>query len=233
MAKNFPCAVQLILSKLIGIKSYDDLVSPFETNQKPDLIWSDKDLTWNPTGGASSLGTTQVDPNSYTGLGSLVTLNNKMLQNSSTLLIAAAFIHETLHAYVNYDVALANSNGTPNFKFNGSWLNELDFFYDQNALPTNYRDHYEMMTDYFDQAINILAIFDNNAHTTQEYAMAMLYGLNTASTTCTPTEVSRLNQEYNNLMQQYGITPSQLNAFWLSQLSAAASNKLSTNCPQP
>jgi hypothetical protein len=231
LGRNFPCAIQ-ILQKLLSLKSYNDFVEPFETNQKPDLIWSDKDLTWNPTNGASMLGQTQVDPNSRIGLGSLITLNNKMLQNSSTLLIEAAFIHETLHAYINYDVAIANANGTPNFKFNGSWLNELDVFIDQNGLPSNYRDHYEMMTDYFSQAISILAAVDNNAHTTQQYVMAMLYGLSTTDPNSTSDEVTRLTQEYNNLMSSYGIRSTQLNSFWITQLIANSSDKLSTNCAQ-
>ena len=230
LGRNFPCAIQ-ILQKLLAVQSYDNFIAPFETSQKPDLILSDGNFTWNPNGGTNILANTQIDPSSGVGLGSLIKFNDNMLKNSSILLIEATFIHETLHAYINYDVAINSVNGAPNFKFNGSWLNEMDVFVDQNGLPTNYRDHYEMMTDYFNQAISILASIDNNAHNTQQYAMAMLYGLNNADQTCTQTEVQELHQEYSNLMQSYGISSSQLNAFWLSQLMATnPSDKLSTNC---
>lgn len=234
LGRNFPCAVQLILGKLDASKSYYDFTAPFQTSQKPSLIWTDKDLPWNLNGtGQTELGTTGRDLSGGIGLGSVITLNNKMLQSSSKLIIAAAAIHETLHAYINYDVALAAANGTPNFKFNGSWMNELDFFYDQNTLPSNYRDHYEMMTDYFDQAVGLLATFDNNAHTNQQYAMAMLFGLNTADPNASTTEKNRLTQEYNNLLTAYGITPAMLNTFWAAQLTASAQDKLPTGCPVP
>jgi hypothetical protein len=37
---------------------------------------------------------------------------------------------------------------------------------------------YEMLSCYFDQAVNILSTWDNGAHTLQEYQEAMLFGLN-------------------------------------------------------
>ena len=56
-----------------------------------------------------------------------------------------------------------------------------------------------MMSNYFDQAVNVLATWDNNAHTTQQYAMAMLYGMNTSDSTATPTETADLQQEFSNI----------------------------------
>jgi hypothetical protein len=229
LTKNFPCATKLIIDNLLAIRSYNDLMVPFETSQKPDLVWTTKDLQWNPNGGGQTeLGNTGRDLSGGANLGSLITLNNKMLQNSSMLMIASTAIHESLHAFINYNIALNVANNDPNFKFNGSWMNELDFFYDQNALPANYRDHYEMMGDYFDKVVAILALYDNNAHTQKEYAMSMLYGLDTADPNATATEKSRLDQEFNTLKLEYNITDTELNTFYNTQLSAT-SNKLPTS----
>jgi hypothetical protein len=154
LSQNYPCAVSLIIDGLLATKSYTDFVTPFITDRKPDLIWTDKDLPWNPINGSSTLGNTISAGGG--GLSAIIILNNLMLQNSSQLLIAAAAVHETIHAYINNDVTTASTNQTPNFKINGSWLYSLDIFYDQNALPSNYRDHYEMLSDYFDQAVGTL-----------------------------------------------------------------------------
>jgi hypothetical protein len=47
------------------------------------------------------------------------------------------------------------------------------------------------------QAITALAEWDNNSHTTKEYAEAMLYGLNNA-TDGPPAQQALLNTEYNS-----------------------------------
>lgn len=158
-----------------------------------------------------------------------------MLQNSSQLIIAAAAIHETIHAYINFDVTQNTVNQQPNFKINGNWLYGLDIFYNQNALPSNYRDHYEMLSDYFAQAVNILAQWDNNAHTQQQYAMAMLFGMDTAfldpSNPANASEINQLNTEYQKIKTAYLITDdTALNDYWRSQLTASAADKLPNNC---
>jgi hypothetical protein len=91
-----------------------------------------------------------------------------------------------------------------------------------------------MMSAYFSQSISILASFDNNAHTTQQYAEIMLYGLNTAFLDPTKpadnAQISTLNTEYNNIMAQYGITSAAWNSYIATQLTAATADKLPTNC---
>lgn len=39
LSKAFPCAVALILNKLLKDGVYSNLVQPFTTSQKPDLVW--------------------------------------------------------------------------------------------------------------------------------------------------------------------------------------------------
>jgi len=115
-----------------------------------------------------------------------------------------------------------------------SWLYGLDSWYTLNGLPSEYSDHSAMMADYFSQAIDILAAWDNNAHTTQQYAMVMLYGLNTSgldpSDPNNTTEINFLNTEYNSLLAKYNIDATTLSNYWQSQLNAQASNKLPQDC---
>lgn len=224
--KKYPCA-SLIITGLQGIREYADLVAPFQQDLKPNLIWRSDNLIWNPNGGGQTmLGNTSVDLSGGLGLGSVITLNNNMMNNSSRLLIAAVSIHETIHAYINFNVSLAHANSDPNYTFNGSWMNELDFFYDQNALPPNYRDHYEMMSDYFVKAVYILSTFDNNLHTQREYIMAMLYGLNTPDPTSTPQQINNLQRLYGQMLVNYGISESDLSTFWKSQFIVPVSGQL-------
>jgi hypothetical protein len=65
--------------------------------------------------------------------------------------------------------------------------------------------------------------------------MAMLYGLDTSfldpSDPNNTAEINQLNNEYNQIMSEYGIAPTTINSFWKSQLVAQASDKLPANCP--
>jgi hypothetical protein len=79
-----------------------------------------------------------------------------------------------------------------------------------------------------------LSIWDHGARATQEYAMAMLYGMNTSdmsdTITATPTEKADLQQEYNNIKTEYNLTDSQINSFDIQQLNAPSSSKLPGGC---
>ncbi|HEY4326246.1 MAG TPA: hypothetical protein VGN20_19830 [Mucilaginibacter sp.] len=224
LKKHFPCAVALVINNLGECGAYGTLVQPFTTTRRPDLVWQNGTLPWN-VNGAYQLGVTA----SSGGLSSTITLNTAMLQNSSQLLIEAAAIHETLHAYINYNMNLAAGNQANGYITTGTWLYSLDIWITVNGLPSNYSSHYQMLSDYFNLAVNALATLDNNAHTTTEYAMAMLYGLNNA-TDGTPTQQALLQTEYNNILASYGITTTQLNTFNIANLNAATGSKLPTNC---
>ncbi|OCX51839.1 hypothetical protein BEL04_17670 [Mucilaginibacter sp. PPCGB 2223] len=221
--RNYPCFTTKILNVLESIRGYNDLITPFETNAKPDVIWSDHPLDWHPNGGGQTmLGNAQRDPNSYAGLSSLITMNDNMLNNSSRLMIAAVAIHETIHAYIRFDLNYNN----PYFQWNGNWFESLEVFMNVQGLPSNYRDHYEMLTDYFNRAISILALFDNQNHTQKEYAMAMLYGLDQSGTDATPDEQLELTNEYNLIKLKFGISPTDQNNFYIAQLNASTNDKL-------
>lgn len=96
------------------------------------------------------------------------------------------------------------------------------------GLP-NYSSHYMMLTSYFSNAVNILAAWDHNAHTTKQYAMAMLYGLDNAKDG-TAAQQTLLQTEYNNLLTQYGISSSELNAFYSANLKVTTGNLPKSGC---
>ncbi len=228
---NFPCAVRQILEGLEGVRNFSEMLEPFTTNARPNITYTDKNLPWNLNGnGQTMLGNTSVDQSGGLGLSSIVTLNDNMLQNSSKLMIAAAFIHETLHASINYNVELNNYNNVSNMHWNSSWVYSLDFFYDQNGLPPNFRDHSEMITTYFNQAVQTLQLFDNYQHTLKEYEMAMLFGLDTSDSNATSDEKNRLNQEYLTLQVSFGISPGDLNTFWSNELNSTQNKLPNSGC---
>lgn len=228
---NFPCAVKMILQGLEGVKSFSDLIEPFASNTKPDITFTDKNLDWNPNGGGQTmLANTRVDPSSIAGLSSIITLNDQMLQNSSKLIIAATLVHETIHATINYSIYNSNPGPVPYIVNNSSWFYSLDYFFDQKGLPPNYRDHFEMLTGYFNQAVQTLQSFDNSQHTLKEYQMAMLFGLDTADTNASIDERNNLNLAYSKILISDGISSSDLNTFYVKQLKASDDDKLPNDC---
>ncbi|MDB5008301.1 MAG: hypothetical protein JWP45_2694 [Mucilaginibacter sp.] len=149
-----------------------------------------------------------------------------MLQNSSQLLIAAA-IHETLHAYINYNIVTSVGGFPTSYNPDGNWFYSLDTWALINGLPSNYKDHYQMLSDYFDKAVTALASWDNNAHSTKEYQEAMLYGLDNG-TDGTPTQQSLLQTEFNKILTKDTITTTGLDIFNKTNLNSV-SNKLPTS----
>lgn len=221
LTKHFPCAITLIIRKLLNNVNFTSLVAPFTTTRKPDLTYTDGTLPWNsysPILGANGY---ELGQTSYLGRSATVNLNTKMFQNSSQLLIAAAVIHETLHAHINYQIE-TNVNFSPPANYNAtkSWLVSLDYWAAQNGTPSNYRDHFAMLTDYFSKAVATLKSWDGSAHTDKEYAEAMLYGLNTNDFLALPAgSPSALSVEYNALLTQYGLTQATVNAFNIANLN--------------
>ncbi|MGZ3873244.1 MAG: hypothetical protein ACXVJD_10020, partial [Mucilaginibacter sp.] len=147
LKKDFPCAVSLIINNLGSCGLYSAITQPFvSTTKKPDLTLQDSNLAWNSystLGGNNSymFGQTEVDPTSKVGLSMIITLNSNMLKNSSQLLIAAAAIHETMHAYINYSIINAMDGLKNGYKSGDSWLYGLDTWIDLNGLPPNYSSH--------------------------------------------------------------------------------------------
>jgi hypothetical protein len=85
-----------------------------------------------------------------------------------------------------------------------------------------------MLNSFFDQAVSILAQWDNNGHTTKQYAMAMLYGLNTVDQNAPSTSKTLLDTYYQSIMDRYGILNLDLSAFYSSNLNSLT-NKLPTS----
>ena len=236
LKKNFPCAVKLILDKLMQNNAYLNLVAPFITSHRPEIVWQNSSLSWNAAVANSTsktymLGQTEAQT---TGIGQSanITLNTSMLQNSSKLLIAAAMIHETLHAYINYGLATAQDNastGQTDFTKN-NWLLSIDQWCVIDGLPANYSNHFVMMTSYFDQAVGLLKTWDNSTHSDAEYAMSMLYGLNTAGDNATAAEQLTLQQMYDTLKNKYSLSDAQINTYNKAALNASNSDKLPGGC---
>ncbi|PWK75300.1 hypothetical protein LX99_03793 [Mucilaginibacter oryzae] len=234
LSKHFPCATKLIIEKLAAIGVYANLVTPFLTTQRPDIIWQDGSLPWaasipNSTEKSYKLGETQP-LSSGIGQSAVVTLNRQMLLHSSKLLIAAAIIHETMHAYINYGLSTAQddaSQGYVNFS-KDNWLLPIDQWCTIDGLPSNYSNHLVMLTSYFDQAVTALKTWDNASHTDEQYAMAILYGLNTSDPTAPATQISNLQQAFDAIKKKYSLTETQLNTFYLNSLNS--NDKLSGNC---
>jgi len=144
-------------------------------------------------------------------------------------LIAAAAIHETLHAYINYNIQTVVQGFPPyNTSMPGMWASSIQAFIAINGLPSNYSDHYQMLDDYFDKSVAILAAWDNNAHSTNDYVKAMLFGLDNG-TDGTPTQQAELQTEFNSILTRYGITSQDLTTFNHANLNST-SEKLPKNC---
>ena len=229
---KFPCAVKLILDKLLNQQNYTDFVAAFQTPQKPTLTWNSANLEWNKSDGNGAyiykLGQEVASPSSFNGLSRDITLNNSMLVNSSKLLIAVTAIHETLHAYIGYNMAIDSYNSN-NYKDYGTWSGALYAFYSIKGLYPNYSGHYQMLIDYFDKAVNILATWDNNQHTQKEYTTLMLYGLRTTDPN-TPVEMkARIDSVYNFKMASKGISQHYLDSLTRVNLNATTGSKLPTS----
>jgi len=126
-----------------------------------------------------------------------------------------------LHAYINYNIATSVKTGKDAYNDYGNWLLSLDGFYLMNDMPANYSQHSFMLADYFDKAVTALNDWDSKQtlkHTSQEIAMAMMYGLTTAESSCPPGDIKKINATFDALKLKYNITTDQLDNFNRSQL---------------
>jgi hypothetical protein len=235
LAKNFPCAVALIINNLGECGVYSNLVAPFMVGGQgqPTLDWTNSILPWNQQNGngvvTNELAETSTIGNTYSAT---ITLNTKMLQNSTKLIIASTAIHETIHAVINYKLKMAGYNVADGNVTLESWLFGIDSWYTLKGLPSNFSNHYVMLDYFFDNAVEALGNWDNNAHTKKEYQMAMLYGLDNpgdaeGTTANYMTKYLNLRNEFNSILTKYNITPTDLQNFWISQINATnTSDKL-------
>lgn len=236
LMQHFPCAVKLVIDNLASCGLYSDMVAPFVSSQRPDLVYKDGALPWNAPVPNSTEHTYQLGQTGRQtqgiGQSATITLNTAMLQNSSKLLIAAAVLHETIHAYINYSIVTAEDNAGQGYvNFTGdNWLLSMDNWCSVEGLPSNYTDHYQMMSVYFDKAVDALRTWDNAQHTNDEYAKAMLYGLDNPGADATAAQKAVLAQEFNYLKSSYHFTDAQLNSFNQANLNATSATKLPGNC---
>lgn len=222
---EFPCVEKLVLQPIFGSQSMANFIEPFLTGLRPTISYKTGNLTWGnvATGGMFKLGETGYDPNSGLNLSTVVTLNKKMLEKSSPLIIAATTVHETIHSFIYYNISMAESNVKANFKSNGNWMASLNGYYLVRSLPPNYSNHTEMLNSFFDKAIDVLRQWDdkqNSQHSDKELAMAMLYGLNTADPGTSQSLINNLNSAYALAKLKYLITDSELEAFNVAQLES-------------
>jgi hypothetical protein len=230
LAKHYPCAVKLIINNLGECGVYTNLVAAFTKTSKPDLTWQDGTLPWSTSSsGTFELGHTGTDPTSGIGQSSIITLNSNMLKNSTRLLIAAAAIHETLHAYINYSVNTGVDGITHGYSTGDSWFYGIDTWIALNGLPPNYSNHLDMIADYFDKAVTALKTWDNGAHTDKEYQMATLFGLDNGRDG-TSAQQAQLQTEFNSLLTKYNITSTDLNTFNIKNLNATTDKLPTSGC---
>jgi len=231
--EKFSCADKNILQPIFGSESMSAFVAPFLTDKKPTLTYNTASLPWGSTttGGKFELGHAIYDPTSRTGLSSIVTLNEKMLENSSPLFAAVTTVHETIHGYINYNISLASLNVANDYSDYGNWMAALNGFYLIKGLPSNYSQHTVMLTDYFDRAIKVVTAWDQKQtlhHSSKEIAMAMMYGLNTVDPNTPQNLVDNINAAFELIKIKYEVTDAELDTFYKSQLNSLI--KIPTDC---
>jgi len=230
---RFPCADKLIAQPILTSAVMSKFVEPFLTPQRPTITYlTDNTLAWGntTTWGTFMLGNNNP-VNSGAGLSSIVTFNEKMLQNSSQLLIAATVVHETLHAYINYNIAMANNNY--NNSDGNNWMVGLDNFYLMGNLPTNYSNHTMMLKDYFEKSMAVLQAWNAKQgfiYETKDMASAMLYGLDTYDTGTPQSQINNINAVFESVKTKYNITSSDLTTFNRANLITTTNRLPTTGC---
>ncbi|MXV49947.1 hypothetical protein GS399_03110 [Pedobacter sp. HMF7647] len=230
LKKDYPCAVKLIIKKLETIAQYQNLISPFNTVNRPNIIWNHSVQDYG-NNNIYSLGNTESDPSGL-GLSSTIKFNNSALNNSSLLLLAATAIHETSHAYSNYAIKINGYNAQ--YLEDYGWVESMFTFHLLDSLHNanpNYIDHFSFIANSFDSMVQTLSAWDNNQHSTDEYRMAMMFGLNNPGSNATSSQVNLLNNLYSQLMNRYNLSASEMNSFYNTNLHATTDKRLPTNCP--
>ena len=102
-----------------------------------------------------------------------------------------------------------------------NWMAALNGYYLIRNVPTNYSQHYYILTDFFNKGLQTLQNWDSTQekkHTTKEMAMAMMYGLDTVDANCPQSYIDNINTAFDLLKKQFNISDTELNDFNKSQL---------------
>lgn len=242
---KFPCVNKLVVSKLEEISVFANLVAPFAgTGEVPDLYWDSKPLPWAAGDNNDQYQLGATEEVTLNGWSSRIYINSLAIQNASKLYIANTAIHETIHAYLKQ---LTKKNFYYPNQINGSWANDAQYWATVDSLyrqqQGNYIDHSNFLEHYYDDVVDILKAYDNNAHTISEYRMAMLYGLNNAGD-APPGDASqnvkdaynarkaKLDAVYANILTKYNLNATDINAFHSANIiNVPTSKKVLNNCP--
>lgn len=252
LMKHYPCMVNEVLNKLEGNQTYGKLVQPFQKIQLPNggtlgmqgLPNLTYDFSHQDYGGGTtnySLGTT----GDYAGTSSIIRFNTEAIANASLLLLQAAAIHESGHAYANYYIKAGQYGFPVDTTRYSTWaINIVNFESVANSSIQggNFNDHSVFLEDYYENFWGILKAVNGTAFTDKEYQMAALYGLNNPGPAPQSPIIGgvnvyeiykgMLNKSFNNIKSKYGITDTELNSFNLVNLVNVPDNKkLPTTCP--
>lgn len=183
----------------------------------------------------------------YSGYSATINFNSSAMQNASQLYLQVAAIHETAHAYLNYYVKMGVYGYPVDHGDNLTWAMKMTNYgviASGQELMGNYTHHSAFLLNYFEQMVSIVKSINGNNYTDQEYRMAVLYGMNNAgsppaSPLITANGVNlysvlnnQLQNTYNSILNQYGITATMLNNFHASNVINTPTNKkLPSNCP--
>lgn len=227
LTKKYPCATALI-GKLESIAGYNQMVLPFlQPDMKPTLAWNATSQSW--TDGSYSGGNTGIAGSSYIGASSNINLNSDMLDNASELLIAAVAIHETYHAYINYFYAFkVDIDFYDKSKINYmSGLYLYHFYGKERNYDNNYRDHYSMLKNQFENLAQILYEFGGS----QKYSMVecrkmLLFGMDNPGELSSSVDKYNLDLVYKQLLNEYKFSEQEVKAFHSQQIKPKNYEKL-------
>lgn len=225
---KYPCVDKLILQPILLSPAMSDFVKPFLSNMRPTITFKTTNLSWGSEG-VYQLGQTAYDPSSRRNLSTIVTLNEKMFENSSPLLNASTVVHETIHSYIYYNVSNSEEDSYVSYQANKNWLVALNSFYLIRSLPANYSNHTMMLTDYFEKGLSVLRAWNKTQSIPySEKEIAMLYGLDMVDPDTPQNLVNNINSVFATQIEKLGITRGDLNSFNIKNLNST--NKLPKNC---
>ena len=251
LQKYFPCMVKEVLDKLLANQTYGKLIQPFQSIKLPNgsaiTIPGLPNLTFGfssqPYGGSSGdymLGNTKQIGSTAS---STIEFNSAAINNASKLFLQITAIHEVAHAYATYYIKAGYWGKAVNIITYPTWgMNIVNFDAANKAQQNtgNLTDHSLFLENYVDNFVNILREMNGNSYTSKEYQMAAIYGLDNAGSM--PANFSKEDQDlfnknkiileksYSILMNKFGITSAEKNAFYAKNLINVPSiHKL--NCP--
>ncbi|WP_443939863.1 hypothetical protein [Pedobacter sp. MW01-1-1] len=244
--------VKLVLNKLMANTTYGKLIQPFQKVQLPNggtlnslqglpnLTFGFSTQDYGGTNNQYSLGQTRNK-----GTSSEIEFNSSALSNASQLFLQMVAIHEVGHAYANYYIKAGTYGYSIDTTRYSTWaMNIVSFDAASSSRMNsgNYTDHSLFLENYVDNFVKILKDVNGSTYTDKQYQMAAVYGLNNAGNLPANSIINGVNlytiykgmleKSYNNLLAKFNITPAEINAFNMNNLSNVPQNKkLPINCP--